>query len=333
MGLFKSLFGGNNTPETEKEKNDKKNFEILKYDGIRAQRMGKLPYAIKCFEEAVAINDELETLSLLATAYTQANRLDDARITLDRMATKDPEQVNTFLSLAGICYMQEDYENMKDACQKALVLDNKNPLSFYLTAKAAIGMKDDITAIAMLTKAIVLKEDYTEAYQLRAEVLWKMKQAKDAANYYDSILNHLCSFCLLQIADILTQIRHEVPDYARRPTDIFRLFKKTLMENYRQHHDIGFYAESLHISTTYLSRIVKHITGHTVRFHISELLCADARKLLECTDLDIKEIAEKLGFSDQSVFGKFFVKKTGVSPMKFRTQRERDKKNYPSPDA
>ena len=33
MGLFKSLFGGNNTPETEKEKNDKKNFEILKYDG------------------------------------------------------------------------------------------------------------------------------------------------------------------------------------------------------------------------------------------------------------------------------------------------------------
>ena len=31
MGLFKSLFGGNNTPETEKEKNDKKNFEILKY--------------------------------------------------------------------------------------------------------------------------------------------------------------------------------------------------------------------------------------------------------------------------------------------------------------
>lgn len=103
------------------------------------------------------------------------------------------------------------------------------------------------------------------------------------------------------------------------------------MENYRQHHDIGFYAESLYISTTYLSRIVKHITGHTVRFHISELLCADARKLLECTDLDIKEIAEKLGFSDQSVFGKFFVKKTGVSPMKFRTQRERDKQNYPFP--
>lgn len=189
MGLFKSLFGGNNTPETEKEKNNKKNFEILKYDGIRAQRIGKLPYAIKCFEEAVAIEDEMETLSLLTTAYTQANRLDDARITLDRMAVKDPEQVNTFLSLAGICYMQEDYEGMNEACQKALALDSKNPLTFYLAAKASVGMKDEITAIAMLTKAVVIKEDYTEAYQLRAEVLWGMKQAKDAAEDIQKLLS------------------------------------------------------------------------------------------------------------------------------------------------
>lgn len=181
MGLFKSLFGGNSNSETEKEKNNKKNFEILKYDGIRAQRMGKLTYAIKCFEEAAAINDEPETLGLLATAYTQANRLDDARTTLNRIVGKDPEQTDTLLSLAGICYMQEDYEGMNDACRKALALDNKNPLAFYLTAKAAIGMKDEIGAIAMLTKAIVLKEDYAEAYQLRAEVLWNMKQAKDAA--------------------------------------------------------------------------------------------------------------------------------------------------------
>lgn len=148
---------------------------------------------------------------------------------------------------------------------------------------------------------------------------------KNTSHYCDSILNHLCSLFLLQTADILIKTGHETTDCARRSTDIFRLFKKTLMGNYRQHHEIGFYAESLHISVTYLSRIVKHITGHTVRFHISELLYADARKLLECTDLDIKEIAEQLGFSDQSVFGKFFAKRTGCSPMKFRAQRGRKK--------
>lgn len=55
-----------------------------------------------------------------------------------------------------------------------------------------------------------------------------------------------------------------------------------------------------------------------VRDQIAELLCADAKKLLECTDLDIKEIADTLGFSDQSVFGKFFLRRTGVSPSGFR---------------
>ena len=88
--------------------------------------------------------------------------------------------------------------------------------------------------------------------------------------------------------------------------------------NYKKHHDILFYANNLNISTTYLSRIVKNITGHTVHFHISELLCTEAKRLLDTTDMGIKEIADELDFSDQSVFGKFFVKATGVSPLKYR---------------
>lgn len=188
MGLFTSLFGGNHSPEAEKEKNNKRNFEILKYDGIRAQRMGKLPYAIKCFEEAIALDDELETQGLLVTAYTQVNRLDDARATLQRMAEKDPTQSSTFLSLAGICYMLEDYPAMNEACEKALALDDRNPLAFYLGAKASIGLKDELSAIARLTKAIVLKEDYAEAYLLRAETLWRLKQAKDASEDVQKLL-------------------------------------------------------------------------------------------------------------------------------------------------
>ena len=39
----------------EKQKNNQKNFEIFKYDGMRAQRMGRADYAIKCFTEALAL--------------------------------------------------------------------------------------------------------------------------------------------------------------------------------------------------------------------------------------------------------------------------------------
>lgn len=140
--------------------------------------------------------------------------------------------------------------------------------------------------------------------------------------YHDGIIRNLCNFFLLQIADALCTENNDTTVYVKRENEIFRNFKKLLVENYRKHHSIGFYADSLNITTTYLSRVVKNVTGSTVCFHISKMLCSDARRLLECTDMDIKEIADALGFSDQSVFGKFFMRKTGVSPLKFRMKND-----------
>ena len=115
MGIFSSLFGGNKTPEENKAKN----FDILKYDGIRAMNIGKLTYAIKCFEEATAIQEDIETLQHQANCYTRVNRLDDARTLLVRITELAPEQPLTFHALASLCYIQEDYKGMDEACQKA----------------------------------------------------------------------------------------------------------------------------------------------------------------------------------------------------------------------
>ena len=48
--FFTSLFSSSKPAEAteDKAKNEQKNFDILKYDGVRAQKMGKLAYAIKC---------------------------------------------------------------------------------------------------------------------------------------------------------------------------------------------------------------------------------------------------------------------------------------------
>lgn len=139
----------------------------------------------------------------------------------------------------------------------------------------------------------------------------------------NAIYDRLCGFLLLQVADLLFENRGTLtPLCVLRSDEIFRRFKKLLTENYRRHHKIGFYADVLHMSATYLSRTVKRTTGHTVRFHIAELLGADARRLLESTDMEVKQIADTLGFSDQSVFGKFFTKMTGFSPVKYRMRRQ-----------
>ena len=185
MGIFSSLFGGNKTPEENKEKN----FDILKYDGIRAMRIGKLVYALKCFEEATAIKEDLETMQHQANTYVRMNRMDDARQLMVRMTELAPDQPLVFQSLASLCYMQEDYPAMNEACQKALALNDQDPSTYFLSAKAAVGLSNGIQAIAMLTKAIMLNEEFVEAYQMRAEILWTMRQAKDANEDIEKLLS------------------------------------------------------------------------------------------------------------------------------------------------
>ena len=183
MGIFSSLFGGSKKTEEEK------NFDILKYDGIRAMRIGKLTYALKCFEEATAIQEDLETMQHQANTYIRVNLMDDARQLMNRMTEIASDQPLVFQSLASLCYMQEDYKGMDEACQKALALNDQDPATYFLSAKAAVGLSNGIQAIAMLTKAIMLNEEFVEAYQMRAEILWTMRQAKDANEDIEKLLS------------------------------------------------------------------------------------------------------------------------------------------------
>lgn len=183
MGIFSSLFGGSKKTEEEK------NFDILKYDGIRAMRIGKLTYALKCFEEATAIQEDLETMQHQANTYIRVNRMDDARQLMNRMTEIASDQPLVFQSLASLCYMQEDYKGMDEACRKALALNDQDPATYFLSAKAAVGLSNGIQAIAMLTKAIMLNEEFVEAYLMRAEILWTMRQAKDANEDIEKLLS------------------------------------------------------------------------------------------------------------------------------------------------
>ncbi|MBP6066186.1 tetratricopeptide repeat protein [Bacteroides sp.] len=187
--FFKSFFTGKTEkPESDKQKNNKKNFEIFKYDGLRAQRMGRPDYAVKCFTEALALEEDFETLGYLSQLYIQTGELAKAHETLDRMAELEPGLVTTHLTIANVCFMQEAYKAMEEAAQKAIALDADNAAGHCLLGKAAKGLKDDLMTVAHLTKAIALKDNYTEARLLRAEALLKMDQTTEARKDIDTIL-------------------------------------------------------------------------------------------------------------------------------------------------
>ncbi len=104
----------------------------------------------------------------------------------------------------------------------------------------------------------------------------------------------------------------------KRPDMLMKQFMHLLLENIETETSVGFYAEQLCISKQYLSLIVKEKAQVPISTIIANVRTDRAAKLLRNPELTIQQIAAMLSFSDQSSFGKFFSRNTGMSPNKYR---------------
>ena len=104
----------------------------------------------------------------------------------------------------------------------------------------------------------------------------------------------------------------------KRSDGILKTFAELVTRNILTEPSLDFYAEQLCISKQYLSLIIKEKTRVTAGRILATVRTEAASKLLRDPELTIQQIAEKLSFADQSSFGKFFKKHTGMSPMRYR---------------
>ena len=68
----------------------------------------------------------------------------------------------------------------------------------------------------------------------------------------------------------------------------------------------------------HLNETIKKATGSTVSYWIAQEIFSEAKRLLNHTDADVKQIAYELGYADQAYFIRFFRKLSGLSPLGFR---------------
>jgi AraC-like DNA-binding protein len=77
-------------------------------------------------------------------------------------------------------------------------------------------------------------------------------------------------------------------------------------------------SEKLNISPTYLSDILRNLTGQNAQQHIHYKLIEKAKEKLSTTNLSVSEVAYELGFEHPQSFSKLFKTKTSLSPIAFR---------------
>jgi len=81
---------------------------------------------------------------------------------------------------------------------------------------------------------------------------------------------------------------------------------------------VQFLSAQLNVSASYLSDMLRSLTGQNTQQHIHNHLIEKAKEQLSTSQASISEIAYELGFEHPPSFSKLFKLKTGMSPLGFR---------------
>ena len=106
---------------------------------------------------------------------------------------------------------------------------------------------------------------------------------------------------------------------------ILELFEKSLADYFKSDGiihtglpTVQYVSDKLNVSVSYLSRLLKTLTGQSTQQHIHDKLIEKAKEKLSTTELTVSEIAYELGFEHSQSFSKLFKSKTNQSPLEFR---------------
>lgn len=110
----------------------------------------------------------------------------------------------------------------------------------------------------------------------------------------------------------------EYPRVNTRKYDYFKRFFALLATGYKQHRNVNWYAEQLHLSTKYFTSLIRQVSGRTTVDWINDRVIYEAKNLLLYSEMSITEIAYQLNFPSTSFFSKYFKNIVGINPSEFR---------------
>lgn len=102
---------------------------------------------------------------------------------------------------------------------------------------------------------------------------------------------------------------------------ILNRFLVSVYENCHKQRSVQYYADEQHLSPYYFSSIIREKSGKSALQWIGSVTMTFSRQYLECPEMSIKEVADRLNFPDQSTFGRYFKHHEGCSPSEFREKR------------
>ena len=120
--------------------------------------------------------------------------------------------------------------------------------------------------------------------------------------------------------ELLAAQNEFTPRRGDSPAEIVEIVMAYIRHNYADQVVFSDISDKYNFSSAYLSKIFKEHTNTSPGKYLIDYRLKIAKKLLLDSDYSVKDIAERVGFTDPFHFSKSFKKATGLSPAQFREQ-------------
>lgn len=161
--------------------------------------------------------------------------------------------------------------------------------------------------------ALKLEEGSHKCKQLFAECCDVVKMGVSQANLIYSA--HL----LGQLLTLLLIYQGRLPHHSAVDSPVRKVIQY-MLQHIEDKITLQQLCEMTHLSKPYLVKLFRKNTGYSPIDYFLRLKIQQASDCLETTDLSVKEVCFKFGFSDPYYFSRMFSKIMGQSPMKYRRQ-------------
>lgn len=134
----------------------------------------------------------------------------------------------------------------------------------------------------------------------------------------NEVIKNIAMAMLYEVLDMVSKEVMVENKSLTRKDEIFRHFLKLLTEYYNKDRSVAFYADKICVNPKHLSNVIKELTGKTAGEWIDEHVIMEAKVLLKSSNMTVQEVSQILNFPNQSFFGKYFKKHTGMRPGEYR---------------
>lgn len=165
---------------------------------------------------------------------------------------------------------------------------------------------------------ITLKSEYLLIFSQFYDMLNMVIEHSHDNPFRNEIIHSILSAAILAVCGELKQMLPQSDEKHLRPSTHFQRFIKLLHNSEIKYRPVEYYASELCISPKHLTAICKKYSGKTANDWIREQVLEDIKYYLKSTDLSIKQVCNRVGFSNTSFFGKYIKQHLGMTPVEFR---------------